>query len=234
MSINAVAFDLGDTLISYNVPLSWESLYDGALKDVLNSLGRKPQQQFLIDGKRILSKYNTRKNPRFFEVKAEVIFSEIYSCWKIDNLDKLYETVECFFNHFQRNIFLYDDSIECLKYLKQSGVKTGIITDVPYGMATSYVKKDIIDFDSYIDYLITSVDVGFRKPSINGYKELLNKLDISKGTFLYVGNEEKDIVGANEAGYISVLIDREKKGYDYGQKYTISSLLDLKDIIKNF
>lgn len=43
----------------------------------------------------------------------------------------------------------------------------------------------------------------------------------------YVGNEEKAIVGANQSGMMSVLIDREKRRPEWNQGRTIQSLKEL-------
>ena len=48
---------------------------------------------------------------------------------------------------------------------------------------------------------------------------------------LYIGDEEKDIVGANKLGIVSVLINRGDTQKDYGQSYTITSLNNVQNII---
>ena len=48
---------------------------------------------------------------------------------------------------------------------------------------------------------------------------------------MYVGDEEKDIVGANRLGITSVLINRTETTADFGQTYTIQSLHELLTLI---
>ena len=44
---------------------------------------------------------------------------------------------------------------------------------------------------------------------------------------IYIGNEEKDIIGANNAGIISILINRSNKKLNYGEKYQFKNLKDM-------
>jgi putative hydrolase of the HAD superfamily len=48
---------------------------------------------------------------------------------------------------------------------------------------------------------------------------------------LFVGDEPVDVIGANRAGMVSVLINRSGEKRDYGQKYTISSLQDILKLV---
>jgi phosphoglycolate phosphatase-like HAD superfamily hydrolase len=48
---------------------------------------------------------------------------------------------------------------------------------------------------------------------------------------IYVGDSEEDIVGANNANLISMLIDRNSLGYDWGQHYTVNTLQDILRIV---
>jgi len=75
-----------------------------------------------------------------------------------------------------------------------------------------------------IDHVLTSSAVGFRKPNVAGYLRLADKLGVKAPESVFVGDEEKDILGANRAGMVSVLVDRLHSGLDYGQAFTVGSL----------
>jgi putative hydrolase of the HAD superfamily len=125
---------------------------------------------------------------------------------------------------------LYEDTILTLQKLKEKDFKIGILTDVPYGMGKEYVLKDIAQFKEYVDVILTSVEVGYRKPNVQGYKELSSKLCVSESDMIFIGDESKDIIGANNAGMFSVLINRTNEVFNYGQKKTIKSLVELLEI----
>lgn len=229
--IEAVGFDLGGTLIEYqDVPLSWQSLYSEALHKVAEACKVELVEADLENGKNILSKYNTRINPREVEVKDDQIFIEILSCWNVDYLSYLENAIEAFFNSFQRKSLVFSDTIETIKYLKNKGIKVGILTDVPYGMNRNFVKKDIIRFEEIIDCLLTSTEVGYRKPNSKGYEELALNLGTKPHKMIFVGDEEKDIVGAKAINMKAVLVDRHNKESTFKEDYRIKWLDDLKRI----
>ncbi|TGA96298.1 HAD family hydrolase [Sporolactobacillus shoreae] len=229
--MKAIGFDLGSTLIKYeDVPQSWKSLYKEALKDVLISCDRIPNSNMIGTGEEILSKYNTRMNYREVEVSSNQIFSEMLEAWDLNKDKYLNKIKKAFYSYFQRTSHLYDDTIITLETLKKQGVRIGILTDVPYGMDKDYVLTDIEAFKGYIDVLLTSVDVGFRKPNKQGYSDLLNNLDVTADETVFVGDEQKDILGANSIGIYSVLINRQSTIKEYGQRKMINSLMELMAI----
>lgn len=140
--MKAIGFDLGRTLVGYeNIPLSWESLYEDALKNVLVKCDLKADNNKIAIGKEILSKYNTRINYRENEVNADLIFFEILDKWGVNRNKYLDTSKAAFFKYFQQNVMLYEDTILTLQKLKEKDFKIGILTDVPYGMSKEYVLK---------------------------------------------------------------------------------------------
>lgn len=231
--IKAIGFDLGDTLIEYNnVPLSWESLYEEALSDVLDKFNIMDKNNLITIGKATLSKYNTRLNPREEEVSAEAIFEEILGNWGISKDKYLDLAIVTFFSYFQRRSVVFRDVIEVLEHLKELGIKVGILTDVPYGMTKEFVMTDILELQQYIDCILTSVEVGYRKPNIKGYELLADGLKVPLEDMIYIGNEEKDIIGAKNSKITSVLLDRKKYGMQCNQDFTIETLVELLELFK--
>jgi putative hydrolase of the HAD superfamily len=228
--MKVVGFDLGETLIYYpNVPLSWKTLYREALMKIQNELGLIISNELLNKAEEILVRYNTRINPREFEVTDTEIFQDIFKEW--DNLDTKYlsQAIEIFFSFFQQSSSLYGDTLITLKALKERNVKVGVLTDVPYGMNKEFVLRDIKPIQEYIDVIITSVDVGLRKPSPKGFVHLAKELGIEPKEMIFVGNEIKDIEGANRSGMKSALIDRIGKGVEWNQSILLKDLTEIID-----
>ncbi|WP_297417941.1 HAD family hydrolase [Clostridium sp.] len=229
--MKAIGFDLGRTLIGdENIPLSWKSLYKEALIDILRRCNSNIDDKKIAIGEEILLKYNTRINYRECEVSSDVIFSEILIKWKLNSQVNLALVKETFFNYFQRNVKLYEDTILTLKTLKERGIKIGILTDVPYGMDKELVLADIEKFKEYVDIVLTSVEVGYRKPNKQGFLQLSKELMVDLNEMIYVGDEEKDIIGANCLGIYSILINRTNNDIRYGQRKTIKKLSEILDI----
>jgi len=229
--IKAVSFDIGHTLVRYNNPLNWKSLYEPALKRVFEKCSIDLSDEGLKKATDILSKYNTRENPREIEVTSETIFNEILCAWGQQH-DKLDIARETFYSFFQADAVCYDDAMPILRDLRLEGVKIGALTDVAYGMDNSFSLQDIAAIHQYFDLVLTSIDVGYRKPNITGFSMLLKAFNVLPSQMIYVGDEQKDIIGANSIGIISVLIDRNNSSPSWGQKHTVHSLSDICGLVQ--
>ncbi len=233
IKIRAVGFDLGDTLLFYrDIPLSWVSLYPDAPRSVAARCGCSPTPEQLVSAAEILGRYNTRLVPRTHEVPAAEIFRPILQLWGADPVH-LPKAIEAYFEFFRQNLSACEDAIPVLASLRQKNIPAGILTDVPYGMPREFVEQDIegAGISGLFDVLLTSVEVGLRKPEPAGYLALANRLGIPPQEMLYVGNEPKDVIGASRAGCFAVFLDRADKGGNHGQNETVSTLHAIPEIL---
>lgn len=228
--IKAISFDVGHTLIQYKNPLNWKSLYKPALENISTSINLSLSEDMIIRAIEILSKYNTRINYREYEVTSNIIFEEILNVWKCPTF-YLESAKFYFYSYFQVNAVPFPETIPVLAKLKQMNMYIGILTDVAYGMDNKFSLKDLESILTYIDLTLTSVDVGFRKPNQTGFLKLLSFFNIVPNEMLYIGDEEKDIQGANALDIPSILINRTQEFRNYGQKYTINSLDEIFSIL---
>lgn len=224
--IKAVIFDVGHTLVDYKNPLNWSRLYRDALTVMYEKCGIAVSQAKTDAAVSILTKYNTRVNPRTKEVSCEAIFREMFTVTG-DDMALLDTAMNRFFDYFQNGAVLFDDAKELMAALKKKNLKIGVLTDVAYGMERSRAFQDFRELEEWIDLWYTSVDVGYRKPSPEGYRKFMDAWGLPAESLMYVGDEEKDITGANQAGMCSVLMDRNGKGTDYGQRYTVRCLAEI-------
>jgi putative hydrolase of the HAD superfamily len=230
--IKAVGFDVGHTLIKYDNPLNLSSLYCPALEQVISNCNLKYSNKKIETAVSILTKYNTRVNPRDIEISSDVIFGEIFDSWCVDKT-LISKAKASFFTFLQSSAVPFIEVEPVLSKLKSINIKTGVFTNVAYGMDNIFSLKDIDVISQYIDVTLTSVDVGFRKPNSAGFKMLLSIFGIQPYEMLFVGDEDVDIIGANQLGIGSVLINRSNRELNYGQKYTINSLNGIMEIIQN-
>lgn len=226
MNITAVVFDIGQTLIEYNKPLNWQKLYKPALKKVSEKCNLKLTDEKIEKAIEILTKYNTRVNPRDYEVNSSQIFEEIIWLWKEKTLD-VNLIKENFFSFFRLEAKPFPEVEELLKFLKNNRIKLGVLSDVAYGMDNKYALEDIVCLTEYLDVAMTSNDVGYRKPNPLGLQLIAQKFNTEVSTIIFVGDEEKDIICAKNAGALSALVIRNGSTTDYGQDITLSHLNDL-------
>ena len=226
----AVIFDIGRTLVKYKNPLNWSKLYRPAFQYVAEKCGYHFTEEQYLHAGNVLTKYNTRINPREHEVSSTQIFTEILDGMGVPQTE-LEQVKHHFFSYFRQDISLYSEVEETLEVLVDKGIVIGTLSDVAYGMDNEYALEDIAAIRKYIDYPLTSNDVGYRKPSTKGLEMLAAKIQIDISEMIFVGDEEKDIICANNAGAYSVLINRDNIEKSYGQKKQIQSLIELLSIV---
>lgn len=226
----AVVFDIGRTLVGYNKPLNWSALYKPAMEYISSECGYDLKESDYQHATQVLTKYNTRVNPREYEVTSTQIFTELIEDSSIPVGD-LERVKHLFYTYFRRESIVYPEVEKTLAEFNRRGILLGTLSDVPYGMDNEYVLDDISTLIQYIDYPYTSNDVGYRKPCIRGLKFLAEKMNVDISDIIFVGDEEKDIICANNAGAYSVLINRDTIDKNYGQKQEIASLAELLAIV---
>ena len=232
--IRGVGFDLGDTLLFYrDTPLSWVSLYPEALRCVAKACKAAPTPGQFDAAAQVLARYNTRIVPRTNEVRAEEILSLVLRSWDCDAVADLPAAIDAFFTFFQQKMSAYPETVPVLAALREQGIPTGILTDVPYGMPRAFVQRDLdgAGISGYFDALLTSVEVGVRKPETAGYLALASRLGVAPQEMLYVGNEPKDVIGASRAGVVGVFLDRDGNGWQSRSGFYIPILSGIQDIL---
>lgn len=228
--IKAIVFDIGRTLVKYKNPLNWSELYRPAFESIADKCGYAFSDSHYQHAFRVLTQYNTRVHPRDYEVTSDRIFSEILSGMDIPMKD--IEQVKLhFYSYFRQDASLFPEVEETIKRLSDKGILLGTLSDVAYAMDNVYALDDIRTIIKYIDYPLTSNDVGYRKPRAEGLKLLAAKMQIDMKEIAFVGDEEKDIMCAANAGAYSILINRSDGIKNYGQDKEIKSLDELLTMV---
>jgi putative hydrolase of the HAD superfamily len=229
----AIGFDLGDTLLLYEgVSERWAPGYREALGRAACACGRELGKSQADQAVAVLEKYNTRLAPRTVEVSETQILGDVTAALGFPPSD-CGTVADAFFNFYQRSVTAYPETIDTLRRLNMLGVAVGVLTDVPYGMERARVEADLsaTGIDGFVSTVLTSVEVGRRKPASVGFVRLATELDVPIGDLIYVGNEKKDIEGANAAGALSVLIDRESRQPDWGAWARIERLDEILGLL---
>ena len=61
---------------------------------------------------------------------------------------------------------------------------------------------------------------------------MLEKFNCTPNEMIYIGDEQKDIVGAQKVGMIAILINREDREKEFNQNYTIKNLTEIIKLIE--
>lgn len=181
--------------------------------------------------------YNTRLTPRRHEVDAATIFGELLAALAAPpgrSNALLDPASDAFFAVFRRRARAFTDVAATLAALAAGGTAVGVLTDVPYGMPRRLVLQDLsaAGLDRLAPVTLTSTDVGVRKPDPAGFAALARQLRCASTTMLYVGNEQKDVAGAQAAGMSAALVWRgDAPVPDLGQDLTVTSLEQLLAVV---
>ena len=229
--MKAIVFDIGQTLTYYPIPLNWSKLYRPAFESVAEKLALKFTEEEYVHFGEVLTKYNTRINPREKEYSSDTIFSEMLEGTSVDT-SLMTDIKREFYSFFRVDTKVYPEAEETLKKIKDMGIRTATLSDVPYGMDNEYALGDIGPLIRYIDLPFTSNDTGYRKPCREGLLMIADKLHIDPSEMIFVGDEIKDMICAHNAGTKAVLINRTDEAKDYGQDMEIRDLRELIDILR--
>lgn len=224
--MKAIVFDIGQTLTYYPIPLNWSKLYRPAFGSVAEKLGINFTEEEYIHFGEVLTKYNTRINPRDMEYSSDTIFTEMLEKTSV-GLSLMQDIKREFYSFFRTDIRVYPEAADALKKIKATGIRTATLSDVPYGMDNEYALGDIGPLIRYIDLPYTSNDTGYRKPCKEGLLMIASKFGIDPSEMAFVGDEIKDMDCAHNAGTKAVLINRTGEKKDYGQDIEIKDLTEL-------
>ena len=224
--MKAIVFDIGQTLTYYPVPLNWSKLYRPAFGSVAEKLGIQFTEEEYTHFGEVLTKYNTRINPRDMEYSSDTIFTEILENTTVDK-SLMQDIKREFYSYFRVDTNVYPEAEDALMKIKEMGILTATLSDVPYGMDNELALGDIGPLIKYIDLPYTSNDTGYRKPCKEGLLMIAYKLGIDPSEMAFVGDESKDMECARNAGVKAILINRTDEKKDFGQDIVISDLNEL-------
>ena len=112
----------------------------------------------------------------------------------------------------QQKLQMSDITINILKLARKNNVKLGIITNGP--SEHQWSKIEALGVERWIDKdnIIVSGDYSINKPDVRIFEIMQEKLQLPNDFLYYIGDSiENDIVGANNAGWKSIWINRYKQ-----------------------
>ena len=112
----------------------------------------------------------------------------------------------------QQKLQMSNTTISILELAKENDVKLGIITNG--SSEHQWVKIKALGVERWIDRenIIVSGDYGVNKPDVRIFEIMKEKLQLPNDSLYYIGDSiENDIVGANNAGWKSIWINRYKQ-----------------------
>lgn len=203
MRLKAVFFDIDGTLYP-NWSMYYHMIFSMIFEPLLSirfSKARKAIRK--LDESQQPSDFKT-----FRQKQAEIVCSYYKHHVDVSQMERrieksLYKNWESSF----RGVSLYNGVKPLLEFLKEKGLKVGLLSDFPIQNKLRYLGIP----SSLIDYQICAEDLGALKPHIRPFKAISEISECDPNEILYVGNSySKDIVGAKNAGMITAHLTKKK------------------------
>jgi HAD superfamily hydrolase (TIGR01549 family) len=156
-----------------------------------------------------------------------------YMCDELRISDRLFPLTleEYFWNTFFENITLFDGAKDFLSWA-QKYFQTCLLTNFYANIQYAKIKK--LNIEKYIDFIVTSEEIGIEKSNPLIFVYALNKTKSSKKNAIMIGdNYEKDILGAQNVGIKTLHItpgniNPSKKG-----KFWFKNFFELQKYLMN-
>jgi putative hydrolase of the HAD superfamily len=107
------------------------------------------------------------------------------------------------------NVHFFDGVKETILELKRRGFYLGIITDTANPVSSKLAWFESGGFGHVWDSIISSKEIGVRKPDPKIYQAALNHLNISPCQAVFVGHKKSEIVGAQSTGMRTIAFNYE-------------------------
>ncbi len=240
--IQAVIFDLDDTLLDWSQQTNWLSIISGPhiqnVYDYLTTHGNHvPTPEELLQNYQdaIISSWREAKKT-WDGVKFE---SVLVSCLEMSGLDiaeiDMHEVLVAYDWNIVPNVTLFDDTVPVLDSLRQQGYKIGLVTNSMMPMWMRDIELREYGILDYFDARITSGDTGYMKPHPAIYERVLDLLGVEAKTAVFVGDRPaNDIAGANAVGLTSIWMNPPHIIHELGDvipDYEITTLQELLPIL---
>ena len=224
MKIKAILLDFGGTLSEGE--LDWDP-YHESIKSYLSSHGYYIKMQKLKKSLRAalaeLEKIRSKGK--------EMRFEEVYAIF-LSNLEVRYdgEMLEWLHMNFRKNLKtnFYPCVEDVLKKLAQN-YKIALISNTMSDQPKLLLNE--AGYDQYFDLIITSEELGIRKPNPKIFKIVLDELGVKPDEAVHVGDSvEADMKGARDSGITGIWIKTPEQALWTG--YAINNICELPGFLE--
>jgi len=209
----AILFDLGNTLVRYYTREEWPGVLEAAIREAAAYLtGRNMWEgdpTSLAD--RIAAECG---EPADHSVKPlEGRLARIFG-FAEDALTDDANAGMCraFLGPTFARAQLYDDALPTLAAVRARGLKTGIVSNLPWGSPPEPWLEEVArhGLREAVDTIVFCRDVGYRKPARQPFDSAMYQLGLVPSECLFVGDDPRwDIEGPRGLGMDAVLLDRD-------------------------
>jgi 2-haloalkanoic acid dehalogenase type II len=228
LTVKAVLFDLGNTLIKYDVGSPNEIFrrvlaslgISRSIKDIENATFKAEQEAKHLN---LLSSYGKMELQKYWSKWDSLVLKHL----NITDSEKLAERVHSmWFDHV--DCTPYPEVEEVLSNLTQMGLKVGIITTA-YEEEIDLVLDKAKLMKKTFDIIVGADTIKKVKPHADVFRYALKMLKVEAKETIFVGDSiDADYTGAQNAGLQAILLARRGNGQENGFRM----IKNLKEIVE--
>jgi len=104
---------------------------------------------------------------------------------------------------------LFDGVAETLARLKAAGLKLAVLSDTESREPRVRQRLATLGIEQHFDAVLTSIDIGYVKPSLDAYMIALQRLKVGPTEAIFVGHDQDELDGARQCGLTAVAYNHE-------------------------
>lgn len=229
--IRAVLFDLGNTLASYYHADEFRSILERALQNVLDELQHRGRSgpdfdtalaaalQLNQEAQDLRVRPLAGRLARLFDI-AESAEGDLLGAMSARFLEPVFALGR-----------RYDDTLPVLDHLRAAGIRTGIVSNSPWGSPPSLWRAELrrLELLDAVDVNLFCGDVGWRKPAKEIFARASELIGVPPAECCFVGDDPRwDFEGATAAGMHPILIDRDRRH----AAHAATSITELRAVLR--
>lgn len=242
-TLDAVIFDLDDTLISWARPeMSWPDYLAPAMQGMADYLAQVGQP--VESAEQLGSAFSRITRSAWADARethvgvslAGVLHRTLTTLGLDPAAVDLHQLMHAMAWRPMPGVVAFPDAAEVLAWLRARGLKIGLITNAFQPMWMRDIELESVGLLEMLDARITSGDTGYMKPHPAVFWRMLGLLNTTPDRAMFVGDSpDHDIRGANATGLTSVQIcppHLNKRSDDVTPDHTITTLRELLPIVE--
>jgi len=202
--LKGAIFDLGGTLIHLTV--SWDQVREGRMTAIHETLREHKLELDFDELHREYLKLHEEESEyaarTLEEIEMEKTFSKLLDRLGIEMRQRppMVDLVKRSFALELNSWALFPGVHEMLHQVRDMRLKIGLLSNARSDWAVREILEHL-DLTKYFDVIVTSAAVGYRKPRPEPFQHMLERLNLSAGEAVMIGNSmEADVAGARSLG----------------------------------
>ena len=215
----AIIFDLGSTLIEYEV-VPWDELGIICTANMYQFCSDEgidigSEEEFAATFNRIRAQYRSLATEQSIEWSIPHVVRDLLKHIGIRNDEQLIDQLfDAYYEPVRKRLYVYEDTKATLEALRAEYPTIGLISNTIFPERAHHEELERFEIESYFDFKIFSSSFGLRKPHPDIFIHGVNQAGYAPSECVYIGDRYlEDIEGPKGIGMDAIL--RIKPGREY-------------------